>query len=170
MVDRSAFDRIMQAGGFISARTGSAPDANAIPIAKDQAELAMDFAECIGCGACVATCPNGAAMLFVSAKISHLGLLPQGQPERDSRALRDGGRDGAGGVRRLHQLPRVRGGVPEGDLDRRHRPDEPGLAPGAVPRRHAGQRQTPVIQVTRVAISSEIQIRAATRARVAARI
>jgi succinate dehydrogenase / fumarate reductase iron-sulfur subunit len=87
MVDRSAFDRIMQAGGFISARTGSAPDANAIPIGKDQAEQAMDFAECIGCGACVATCPNGAAMLFVSAKISHLGLLPQGQPERDKRAL-----------------------------------------------------------------------------------
>jgi succinate dehydrogenase / fumarate reductase iron-sulfur subunit len=85
-VDRSAFDRIMQAGGFISARTGSAPDANAVPIAKDQAELAMDFAECIGCGACVATCPNGAAMLFVSAKISHLGLLPQGQPEREARA------------------------------------------------------------------------------------
>jgi succinate dehydrogenase / fumarate reductase iron-sulfur subunit len=86
VVDRSSFDRIMQAGGFISARTGSAPDANAIPIPKDQAELAMDFAECIGCGACVATCPNGAAMLFVSAKISHLGLLPQGQPEREQRA------------------------------------------------------------------------------------
>ena len=87
MVDRSAFDRVMQAGGFISARAGSAPDANAIPIAKDRAEHAMDFAECIGCGACVATCPNGAAMLFVGAKISHLGLLPQGEPERDSRAL-----------------------------------------------------------------------------------
>jgi succinate dehydrogenase / fumarate reductase iron-sulfur subunit len=86
VVDRSAFDRIMQAGGFISVRTGSAPDANAIPIPKDQAELAMDFAECIGCGACVASCPNGAAMLFVSAKISHLGLLPQGQPERERRA------------------------------------------------------------------------------------
>jgi succinate dehydrogenase / fumarate reductase iron-sulfur subunit len=86
IVDRSAFDRIMQAGGFISARVGSAPDANEIPIAKDQAELAMDYAECIGCGACVATCPNGAAMLFVSAKIAHLGILPQGQPERDRRA------------------------------------------------------------------------------------
>ena len=87
MVDRSASDRIMQAGGFISARVGSAQDANGTPIPKDQAELAMDFAECIGCGACVATCPNSAAMLFVSAKIAHLGLLPQGQPERERRAL-----------------------------------------------------------------------------------
>jgi len=86
VVDRSAFDRIMQAGGYISAPVGSAPDANAIPIAKDNAELAMDFAECIGCGACVASCPNGAAMLFVSAKIAHLGILPQGQPEREQRA------------------------------------------------------------------------------------
>jgi len=87
VVDRSAFDRIVQAGGFVSARTGSAPDANAIPIGKDVAEAAMDAAECIGCGACVAACPNGAAMLFVAAKISHLGQLPQGQPERHQRAL-----------------------------------------------------------------------------------
>jgi succinate dehydrogenase / fumarate reductase iron-sulfur subunit len=86
VVDRSAFDRIIQAGGFVSVRSGSAPDANAIPIARDAAELAMDYAECIGCGACVASCPNGAAMLFVGAKISHLGLLPQGQPEREQRA------------------------------------------------------------------------------------
>jgi succinate dehydrogenase / fumarate reductase iron-sulfur subunit len=86
VVDRSAFDRVMQAGGFITVRTGSAPDGNAIPIPKDDAEFAMDFAECIGCGACVASCPNGAAMLFVSAKISHLGILPQGQPEREQRA------------------------------------------------------------------------------------
>jgi succinate dehydrogenase / fumarate reductase iron-sulfur subunit len=86
VVDRSAFDRIMHAGGFITVRTGSAPDGNAIPIPKDDAELAMDFAECIGCGACVAACPNGAAMLFVSAKIAHLGILPQGQPEREQRA------------------------------------------------------------------------------------
>jgi len=86
VVDRSGFDRIMQAGGFISAPVGSAPDANAIPIGKDKAELAMDFAECIGCGACVASCPNGAAMLFVSAKIAHLGILPQGEPEREERA------------------------------------------------------------------------------------
>jgi succinate dehydrogenase / fumarate reductase iron-sulfur subunit len=86
VVDRSAFDRIMRAGGFISAPVGSAPDANAIPIGKEIADLAMDFAECIGCGACVASCPNGAAMLFVSAKIAHLGILPQGQPERERRA------------------------------------------------------------------------------------
>lgn len=88
VVDRSALDRIVQAGGFISARTGSAPDGNAMPIAKAVADLAMDAAECIGCGACVAACPNGAAMLFVAAKISHLGLLPQGQPERAERARR----------------------------------------------------------------------------------
>jgi len=86
VVDRSAFDRIMRAGGFISAPVGGAPDANAIPIGKETADLAMDFAECIGCGACVASCPNGAAMLFVSAKIAHLGILPQGQPEREQRA------------------------------------------------------------------------------------
>ncbi len=87
MVDRSSFDRILRAGGFITARTGSAPDANAIPISTETLENAMDFAECIGCGACVASCPNSAAMLFVGAKIAHLGLLPQGQPERSRRAL-----------------------------------------------------------------------------------
>jgi len=87
VVDRSALDRLMQRGGFISVRTGSAPDANSIPVPKEDADLAMDAAECIGCGACVAACPNGAAMLFTSAKLSHLGLLPQGQPERDRRAL-----------------------------------------------------------------------------------
>ncbi len=86
VVDRSAFDRIIQAGGYISTRTGSAPEANAIPVAKSAAELAMDAAACIGCGACVAACPNGAAMLFVAAKITHLGVLPQGQPERLRRA------------------------------------------------------------------------------------
>ena len=82
MVDRSAFDRIIQAGGFVSVNTGSAPDGNAIPIPKIDSDLAMDAAQCIGCGACVAQCPNGAAQLFTSAKISHLALLPQGQPER----------------------------------------------------------------------------------------
>lgn len=87
VVDRSAFDRIMQKGGFISTNAGSAPDANAILIAKETQEQAMDSAACIGCGACVAACPNASASLFVGAKIAHLGLLPQGQPERDSRAL-----------------------------------------------------------------------------------
>ena len=87
MVDRSAFDRIIQAGGFISVPTGSAPDGNSIPIPHDAAELSMDAAACIGGGACVAACPNASAMLFTGAKISHLGLLPQGHPERDKRAL-----------------------------------------------------------------------------------
>ena len=86
VVDRGPLDRIIAAGGFISAPTGSAPDANAIPIPKQKADLAMDAAACIGCGACIAACPNASAMLFVSAKISQLGLLPQGQPERDLRA------------------------------------------------------------------------------------
>jgi succinate dehydrogenase / fumarate reductase iron-sulfur subunit len=87
IVDRSAFDRIMQAGGFISVRTGGACDANALPVPKEAADLAMDAAACIGCGACVAACKNGSAMLFVSAKVSQFGLLPQGQPERDRRVL-----------------------------------------------------------------------------------
>jgi len=84
-VDRGAFDRIVQAGGFISVNTGSAPEANLMPIPKAVSDQAMDAAQCIGCGACVAQCPNGAAQLFVAAKVSHLGLLPQGQPERYSR-------------------------------------------------------------------------------------
>jgi len=86
MVDRAAFDRIIQAGGYISVSTGNAPDANSIPIPKDDADLAMDAATCIGCGACVAACPNASAMLFTAAKVTHLGSVPQGQPERYSRA------------------------------------------------------------------------------------
>jgi succinate dehydrogenase / fumarate reductase, iron-sulfur subunit len=86
VVDRSAFDRIIEAGGYISVDTGSAPDANLIPVAKDTADLAMDAAACIGCGACVAACPNGAAQLFTAAKVAHLNLLPQGEPERYVRA------------------------------------------------------------------------------------
>lgn len=86
-VDRSAFDRIVQAGGFISANTGSAQDANSIPVPKDDADRAFSAATCIGCGACVAACKNASASLFVSAKIAHLGLLPQGQAERERRAL-----------------------------------------------------------------------------------
>ncbi|MFS8524009.1 MAG: succinate dehydrogenase/fumarate reductase iron-sulfur subunit [Limnochordales bacterium] len=88
VVDRSAFDRIMAAGGYISVNTGSAPDANTIPVPKPVAEEAMDAAACIGCGACVAACPNASAALFVGAKISHLSLLPQGHPERERRVLR----------------------------------------------------------------------------------
>ena len=86
-VDRSAFDRIIAAGGYISASTGQAQDANAIPVEKAAADSAMDAAACIGCGACVAACKNASAMLFVSAKVSHLALLPQGHPERKKRAL-----------------------------------------------------------------------------------
>ncbi len=87
VVDRSAFDRIIETGGYITSNTGGAPDANAIRIAKDDVERAMDSAACIGCGACVAACPNASAMLFTAAKITHLGMLPQGQPERRRRAL-----------------------------------------------------------------------------------
>ena len=85
VVDRGAFDRLIEAGGFISASTGSAPDGNAILVSKESADKAMDAAACIGCGACVAMCPNASASLFMGAKLSHLGLLPQGQPERSRR-------------------------------------------------------------------------------------
>ena len=87
VVDRSAFDKVMQAGGYISVNTGNAPDANSIPVAQEVADRAMDAAACIGCGACVAACPSASAMLFVSAKVSHLALLPQGRPEAARRAL-----------------------------------------------------------------------------------
>lgn len=87
VVDRNGFDRIIQAGGYISVRTGSAPDGNAIPIEKDNADAAFDAATCIGCGACVAACPNASAMLFTSAKVAHLGRVPQGQLERYGRVL-----------------------------------------------------------------------------------
>ena len=87
VVNRGAFDRIIQAGGFVSAPTGTAPDAHAAPIPKDDADHAFDAATCISCGACVAACPNGSAMLFTAAKVTHLGLLPQGQPERNSRVV-----------------------------------------------------------------------------------
>ena len=87
VVDRSAFDRIVAAGGFVSASTGSAPDGNAILVPKTDADMAMDAAQCIGCGACVAACPNASAMLFTAAKAGHLAMLPQGQPERRRRAI-----------------------------------------------------------------------------------
>jgi succinate dehydrogenase / fumarate reductase iron-sulfur subunit len=87
VVNRSAFDRIIQAGGYISVPTGSAPEAHATPVPKAAADLAFEHAECIGCGACVAACPNGSAMLFTSAKVNHLGALPQGAPERETRVL-----------------------------------------------------------------------------------
>ena len=120
MVDRAPFDRIVEAGGFITAPTGGAPDANLIPIPKPVADASMDAAACIGCGACVAACPNGAANLFTAAKLAHLNLLPQGQAER-YQARRGDGRDDGRALRLVHQPRRVRGGVPEGDLDRLHR-------------------------------------------------
>lgn len=88
VTDRSAFDRIVQAGGFVSVNTGGTPDGNALPISKLDSDESMDAAQCIGCGACVAACKNASAMLFVAAKVSHLALLPQGKPERDRRALK----------------------------------------------------------------------------------
>jgi succinate dehydrogenase iron-sulfur subunit len=87
VIDRSALDRIVQAGGFISARAGSAPEANSIPVPKHYADVAMEAAACIGCGACAAACPNASAMLFTAAKVSHLALLPQGEPERTKRVV-----------------------------------------------------------------------------------
>ena len=87
VVDRTAFDKIIQAGGYITVPTGAAPEAHSTPVPKKDADLAFEAATCIGCGACVAACPNGSAMLFTSAKVTHLGLLPQGQPERNSRVI-----------------------------------------------------------------------------------
>lgn len=87
VVDRASFDRVIQSGGYVSVSTGGAPDGNALPIAKEDCDIAMDAAQCIGCGACVAACKNASAMLFVSAKISHLSLLPQGKVEEDTRVL-----------------------------------------------------------------------------------
>ena len=88
VVDRSALDRIVQAGGFVSARAGSAPEANSIPVPKHDADVAMEAAACIGCGACAAACPNASAMLFTAAKVLHLASLPQGEPERESRVVK----------------------------------------------------------------------------------
>lgn len=87
IVDRTALDRIVQSGGFISVSTGSAPEANSIPVPKDDSDLAMDAAACIQCGACIAACPNASAMLFTAAKVEHLNLLPQGKPEKDRRVI-----------------------------------------------------------------------------------
>jgi succinate dehydrogenase / fumarate reductase iron-sulfur subunit len=109
VVDRSAFDIIIQAGGFVSVNTGGAQDANAIPVPQVAAEKAMDAAACIGCGACVASCPNASAMLFTGAKISHLALLPQGRPEAAKRAI---------------NMLKTRGRMPQGNFHCQHRPHE----------------------------------------------
>src|SRR4029450_651402 len=98
IVDRGAFDRIIEGGGFVSVNPGSAPGANNLPVPKDTAEKALDAAACIGCGACVAACPNASAMLFTAAKVGHLALLPQGQPGRYQRVGAVGGQEGEEGV------------------------------------------------------------------------
>ncbi len=116
VTDRSAFDRIIQAGGFVSVNTGGTPDANAVPVAKTRSEQAMDAAACIGCGACVAACKNASAMLFVAAKVSHLGLLPQGQPEKDRRVsnmVRQ--TNGRRRIRQLHRDRFLRSRLPQGN-------------------------------------------------------
>ncbi|MBV9659155.1 MAG: succinate dehydrogenase/fumarate reductase iron-sulfur subunit [Verrucomicrobia bacterium] len=110
VIDRAAFDRIIQAGGFITARTGSAPEANALPVPKVAADLAMDAAACIGCGACVAACKNSSAMLFTAAKIAHLNYLPQGQAEKDTRVLnmvRQMDKEGFGGCTNQYECSAV---------------------------------------------------------------
>ncbi len=112
VVDRSAFDRIIQSGGYITAPTGTAPEAHSTPVPKPDADRAFEAAECIGCGACVAACPDGSAALFLGAKIGHLGLMPQGQPERYDRVVSMLETHG-GGLRRLHQHRRVHRGLPE---------------------------------------------------------
>ena len=142
-----AFDRIVEAGGFITAPTGGAPDANLIPIPKPVADASMDAAECIGCGACVAACPNGAANLFTAAKVSHLNLLPQGQAERCAPGRGDG-RDDGRVLRFVHQPRRVRGRLPEEHLHRRHRADAQGLPQGQV---QEPQRTQPAATRTMVA-------------------
>ena len=140
VVDRSALDRIVQAGGFVSARTGSAPEANSIPVPKHNADLAMEAAACIGCGACAAACPNASAMLFTSAKVSHLALLPQGQPERTRRVLRMVRQMDAGRFRQLHEHLRMRSGLPGRDQRQFHRETESRIRhrePGRTPWRVA---------------------------------
>ena len=124
VVDRSAFDRIIQAGGFISASTGSAPDGNAIPVPKQDADLAMDAAACIGCGACVAACKNASAMLFVSAKVSHLNCCRKANP-RKIAGVGDGRADGRGRIRRVHRDGFLRSRLPERHQPQLHREDEP---------------------------------------------
>ena len=127
MVDRSAFDRIIAAGGYVSVSTGSAPDGNAIPIPKDEAELSMDAAACIGCGACVAACPNAAAALFTRRRSSHLALLPQGQPGTGSARVENGRAGERGRLRSVRQHRRMRSGVPEENHAGEHRPHVPPL-------------------------------------------
>ena len=127
IVDRSAFDKIIQAGGYISVGTGGVPDANAIPISKENADLAMDAAACIGCGACVAACKNASAMLFVSAKVSQFALLPQGSMEAKERVKKNGGKNGRTGFWELYQYRRLRGGMSQRNIAIKYRQNESGI-------------------------------------------
>ena len=142
-IDRSALDRIVMAGGYISINAGGPRDANSILVGKKESDLSMDAASCIGCGACVAACPNASASLFTGGKISHLGLLPQGELERKTRALNMVERHSRRGLRRLHGHRRLRRGLPEGTEARLHRPHEQGLPrrDPDVPRGGRGRRR-----------------------------
>ena len=133
MVDRGALDRLIQAAGWVSCHTGGVPDGNAIPVPKPDADYAMDAAECIGCGACVAACPNGAAMLFAGAKLSQLAALPQGQVEAPERVAAMVKAMAGERVRQLLEPLRVPGGLPEGHQREVHRPPEPRVPQGPVP-------------------------------------
>ena len=128
VVNRSAYDQILQAGGFISVRTNSVPDGNAIPIPKEDADESMDAAACIGCGACAATCKNGSAMLFVAARVSSLAGPHRGCPPCQG----DGSQDGRAGLRQLHQHGCLPGRVPQADFDCPHRASEPRVPLGKV--------------------------------------
>ena len=127
VVDRSALDRIIAAGGYVSAPTGSAPEAAAIPVPKPNADRAFTAAACIGCGACVAACPNGSASLFLGAKIAHLAELPQGQPERYERVVNMVAQHDAEGFGGCTNIGAVHGRLPQGDPARRDRHAQPRL-------------------------------------------
>ena len=135
IVDRGALDRIIQAGGYISVHTGGVPDGNAVLIPKHDADTAMDAAECIGCGACVAACPNGSAMLFTAAKVTHLAVLPQGRVEAARRVCVMTEEMLRSGLRQLRQPLRMRGRLPQGHQGEVHREAEPGVHQGAAARR-----------------------------------
>ncbi len=140
VVDRSAFDRLIQAGGYTSVNVGGAQDANAILIPKDKADRSMDAAACIGCGACVAACKNASAILFVSAKVAHLGMLPQGQDRAQAARGQDDRPDGRPRLRQLLERGRVRSGLPEGHQAGQHRLPEPFVPEEPVLRRPVGRR------------------------------
>ena len=162
VVDREALDRIVQAGGYISAPTGSAPDANAIPIPKQDVDDAMDAAACIGCGACVAACPNASASLFTAAKVSHLGSAAAGPTRALPPRSTHGGSDGPRGLRRLHVVRRMPGGLSEAHQHRYHRADESGLLQGLRLRARGVLRR---FRQRLVAVSNEPNAERATRER-----